>query len=58
MVKVGEEVKRSESKGYHNNGGELKVCIYACKYGIEVYPASWEPGKNTLKPGLDLVGKI
>lgn len=24
----------------------------------EVCPASWEPGKNTLKPGLDLVGKI
>ena len=24
----------------------------------EVCPASWEPGKKTLKPGLDLVGKI
>jgi NADH-dependent peroxiredoxin subunit C len=24
----------------------------------EVCPASWEPGKNTLKPGLNLVGKI
>lgn len=23
-----------------------------------VCPASWEPGKQTLKPGLDLVGKI
>lgn len=23
-----------------------------------VCPASWEPGKDTLKPGLDLVGKI
>lgn len=23
-----------------------------------VCPASWEPGKETLKPGLDLVGKI
>ena len=23
-----------------------------------VCPASWEPGKKTLKPGLDLVGKI
>lgn len=24
----------------------------------EVCPASWEPGKDTLKPGMDLVGKI
>lgn len=24
----------------------------------EVCPASWKPGKDTLKPGLDLVGKI
>jgi NADH-dependent peroxiredoxin subunit C len=24
----------------------------------EVCPANWEPGKKTLKPGLDLVGKI
>ncbi len=23
-----------------------------------VCPASWEPGKNTLKPGIDLVGKL
>lgn len=23
-----------------------------------VCPASWEPGQETLKPGLDLVGKI
>lgn len=26
--------------------------------GAEVCPASWEPGKKTLKPGLNLVGKI
>ncbi|MCP4648133.1 MAG: redoxin domain-containing protein, partial [bacterium] len=24
----------------------------------KVCPANWEPGKDTLKPGLDLVGKI
>lgn len=28
------------------------------KGGIEVCPASWEPGGETLKPGVDLVGKI
>jgi peroxiredoxin (alkyl hydroperoxide reductase subunit C) len=26
--------------------------------GIEVCPAGWKPGERTLKPGLDLVGKI
>ena len=26
--------------------------------GAEVYPASWQPDKESLKPGLDLVGKI
>ncbi len=26
--------------------------------GAEVCPASWQPDKETLKPGLDLVGKI
>ncbi|OGZ07775.1 MAG: peroxiredoxin [Candidatus Lloydbacteria bacterium RIFCSPHIGHO2_02_FULL_50_13] len=26
--------------------------------GVQVCPASWEPGEETLKPGMDLVGKI
>jgi NADH-dependent peroxiredoxin subunit C len=26
--------------------------------GVEVCPASWKPGNKTLKPGIDLVGKI
>lgn len=26
--------------------------------GIEVCPASWKPGEKTLKPGVDLVGKL
>jgi len=26
--------------------------------GKEVCPADWEPGKKTLKPGPDLVGKV
>lgn len=26
--------------------------------GAQVCPASWRPGKKTMKPGLDLVGKI
>lgn len=28
------------------------------EHGDLVCPAAWEPGKDTLKPGIDLVGKI
>lgn len=41
---------------------ELLRKLQAAKFVKEniglVCPASWEPGKKTLKPGLDLVGKI
>lgn len=37
---------------------KLKASKYVRESGGEVRPASWEPGKKTLKPGLDLVGKI
>lgn len=37
---------------------KLQAAIFVREHGGEVCPASWEPGKKTLKPGLDLVGKI
>ncbi|MEK7192538.1 MAG: redoxin domain-containing protein [Patescibacteria group bacterium] len=41
---------------------ELKRKLLAAKFVREnkgqVCPASWEPSKKTLKPGMDLVGKI
>lgn len=44
------------------NAKELVRKIQAAKFVREhngnVCPASWEPGDETLKPGLDLVGKI
>ncbi len=44
------------------NAHELLRKVQAAKFVREnkglVCPASWEPGKKTLKPGLDLVGKI
>ncbi len=44
------------------SAGELLRKVQAAKFvmehGGEVCPASWAPGKETLKPGLDLVGKI
>jgi len=37
---------------------KLKASKYVREHPGEVCPASWEPGKETLKPSLDLVGKI
>lgn len=44
------------------NADELLRKVQAAKYTAEnpnqVCPAKWQPGGETLKPGLDLVGKI
>ena len=37
---------------------KLQAAIFVRENPGQVCPASWEPGKETLKPGLDLVGKI
>lgn len=37
---------------------KVKAAQYVEAHDGEVCPANWEPGEDTLKPGLDLVGKI
>ncbi len=37
---------------------KLKAAQYVREHGAEVCPVNWQPGARTLKPGLDLVGKI
>lgn len=37
---------------------KIKAAQFVREHGGNVCPASWEPGEDTLKPGLDLVGKI
>ncbi len=48
--------------GIGGNAGELVRKIQAAQFVAthkgEVCPAKWKPGQATLKPGLDLVGKI
>jgi peroxiredoxin (alkyl hydroperoxide reductase subunit C) len=34
------------------------ACQFVAKNGNEVCPARWVPGAKTLKPGIDLVGKL
>jgi len=37
---------------------KLRAAIFVRQNKGEVCPAGWEPGQKTLRPGLDLVGKI
>jgi len=37
---------------------KLRAAKFVAEHGGNVCPASWEPGADTLKPGMDLVGKI
>ena len=37
---------------------KMKAAQFVEEHGDKVCPASWQPGKDTLTPGLDLVGKI
>jgi NADH-dependent peroxiredoxin subunit C len=37
---------------------KFQAAKFVTEHGGQVCPASWEPGDDTLKPGLDLVGKI
>jgi len=37
---------------------KLEAAKFVHEHGDQVCPANWTPGADTLKPGLDLVGKI
>lgn len=37
---------------------KVKAAQFVREHGGEVCPVNWQPGQKTLKPGLDLVGKI
>ena len=57
-------IKLSEvqDNGIGRNADELlrkvKAAQFVADHPGEVCPAKWKPGSDTLKPGLDLVGKI
>jgi peroxiredoxin (alkyl hydroperoxide reductase subunit C) len=37
---------------------KVQAAQYTASHNGEVCPAKWTPGAKTLKPGIDLVGKI
>ena len=51
-----------QDNGIGRNADELlrkvQAAQFIAKNPNEVCPAKWTPGAKTLKPGLDLVGKI
>ena len=51
-----------QDNGIGRNADELLRKVQAAQFirknPAEVCPAKWKPGAQTLKPGLDLVGKI
>lgn len=48
--------------GIGRNASELlrkaEAAIFVAEHPNEVCPAKWKKGEQTLKPGIDLVGKI
>lgn len=37
---------------------KIQACQFVAEHGDMACPAKWQPGAKTLKPGIDLVGKI
>ena len=37
---------------------KLQACQFVAEHGDQVCPAKWQPGAETLKPSLDLVGEL
>ncbi len=58
IVKSFEIHDNSIGRNTHEILRKLKAAKFVSENKGLVCPASWEPGKKVLKPGLDLVGKI
>ena len=56
------KIAEIHDNGIGRNADELLRKVQAAQFVAshpnEVCPAKWRPGDKTLKPGLDLVGKI
>ncbi|NCN07911.1 redoxin domain-containing protein [Candidatus Falkowbacteria bacterium] len=58
VIKVIEVNDNSIGRSAQELVRKLQAAIFVSKHGDQVCPASWQPGGSTLKPDLDLVGKI
>lgn len=58
IVKAYEMHANNIGRSVHELIRKIQAAQYVREHKAEVCPASWAPGNGTLKPGLDLVGKI
>ena len=58
IIKAFEYHDNSIGRNVHELIRKLQAAQFVEKHGDQVCPVNWEPGDKTLKPGLDLVGKI
>jgi len=58
IIKAYEFHNNSIGRSYAELIRKIEAAQFVEKNGGEVCPASWKPGSKTLKPGVELVGKI
>ncbi len=58
VIKAYEVHDNNIGRSAHELLRKLQAAKFVRDNGGEVCPANWRPGSQTLKPGLDLVGKI
>jgi peroxiredoxin (alkyl hydroperoxide reductase subunit C) len=58
ILKVGEIVDNSIGRNGRELLRKLQAAVHVREGKGEVCPANWQPGDKTLRPSLDLVGKI
>ena len=58
IIKIVEIHDNSIGRSVHELIRKIEAAQFVREHGGEVCPASWTKGKKTLKPGIELVGKI
>lgn len=58
VIKAYEFHNNSIGRNYAELIRKIEAAQFVEKNGGEVCPASWKPGSKTLKPGVELIGKI
>jgi len=58
LVKIAEIQDNSVGRNADELLRKVQAAQFVATHDGEVCPAKWKPGSETLKPGLDLVGKI
>ncbi len=58
LIKLAEVQDNAVGRNAEELVRKIKAAQFVAKHPGEVCPANWHPGDDTLRPGLDLVGKI